>query len=66
MWPLHSRKDKAGMSILEYSVLLAVVVIALLAVQVSLRRAISSRWKQAIDGGFGSGRQYEPGVTTIH
>ncbi len=54
---------KMGMTTLEYSVLVLAVVLALLAVQVSLRRAVSSKWREAADS-FGSGRQYEPGVTT--
>jgi Flp pilus assembly pilin Flp len=52
-----------GMTTLEYSVVVLAIVIALLAVQVSLRRAISFKWREAADS-FGSGRQYEPGVTT--
>lgn len=56
-------RKKQGMTILEYSVLITVIVCALLAMQVTLRRAISFRWKGAADS-FGSGMQYEQGVTT--
>ena len=55
---------RRGMSTLEYAVLLTVIVAALFAAQVALRRAVSSKWRQAADA-FGDGRQYEPGVTTI-
>lgn len=43
---------------MEYAVLLAVVVAALLGMQVFLKRAVSGNWKQAGDV-FGFGRQTE-------
>lgn len=43
-------------STLEYSLLIAVIVAALLGMQIYVKRAISSRWQQAADS-FGSGRQ---------
>jgi len=53
------------MTTLEYSVLAVVILAALLAMQVVLRRAISGKWRSTGDG-FGAGRQYEEGVTTIN
>lgn len=50
---------------MEYSVLLVALVLAFLAVQTSLRRAVSYRWRDSVDTVFGSGRQYEPHVTTV-
>jgi len=50
---------RAGMSILEYTLLISVFLGALLAVQVLLRRAISYKWRESADS-FGMGRQYEP------
>ncbi len=47
-----------GMSVTEYAVLLAVVVMALIGMQIFLKRAVSGNWKQAGDV-FGFGRQAE-------
>ncbi len=58
-------KQSHGLSILEYSILVSALLLALLAMQVSLRRAISYKWRDAADQTFGTGRQYEPGVTSI-
>jgi len=44
-------------SIIEYSLLLAVVVAAIVGMQIYVKRAISGRWRQAADT-FGYGRQY--------
>lgn len=44
------------MSVVEYSLLVAIVIAALLAMQVYVKRAISGRWKEAGDL-FGFGRQ---------
>jgi len=55
---------KSGMTTLEYSVLALVIILALLAMQTMLRRAISAKWKDSADS-FGSGRQYEAGVSTV-
>jgi Flp pilus assembly pilin Flp len=54
----HARRNAAGMSILEYTVLITALLAAILSVQVYLRRAISSKWRDAADS-FGLGRQYE-------
>lgn len=45
-----------GMSVTEYAVLLAVVVTALLGMQIFLKRTVCGNWKQAGDV-FGFGRQ---------
>jgi Flp pilus assembly pilin Flp len=58
-------KTKKGVALLEYSILVSALILALIAVQTTLRRALSSRWKAAADGTFGSGRQYDPGTTTV-
>ncbi len=60
-----NRFFKSGMTTLEYSVLAVVILAALLAMQVALRRVISGKWRSSGDS-FGSGRQYEEGVTTIN
>ncbi len=57
------RRIKGTMA-LEYSVMIAIIVAALLGMQVYFKRAICSRWKESGDV-FGFGRQYENGTTTI-
>jgi hypothetical protein len=47
-----------GMTILEYSLLIAALLAALMGMQLYLRRAVSSKWREAADT-FGMGRQYE-------
>ena len=51
------RADK-GISILEYAILISVLLLALFAMQNYLRRAISSKWREAADV-YGGGAQYE-------
>ena len=53
-----------GSLILEYSILIAIVIAALVCMQVYVKRALCGRWRQAGDV-FGSGRQYEPNLTNI-
>lgn len=53
---------RRGSLAIEYTVLIAIVVAALLGMQVYVKRAICGRWRAAADT-FGHGRQYEPGVT---
>ena len=53
-----------GSLILEYTVLITIVIAAFLCGQIYVKRAICGRWRQAADV-FGSGRQYEPNLTTI-
>lgn len=45
-----------GTSIIEYSLLIAVVIAALIGMQFYVKRAVSGNWKQAGDV-FGFGRQ---------
>ena len=54
-----------GSFVLGYAVLITVIISALLCMHVYIKRAICGRWREAADV-FGGGRQYEPGVTTIH
>lgn len=54
----------SGQSTIEYAVLIAVVVAAIVSMSVFTRRALTGRWRAAGDT-FGYGRQYEPGVTTV-
>ena len=50
---------RRGSLAIEYTVLIAIVVAALLGMQVYVKRAICGRWRAAADT-FGHGRQYEP------
>jgi hypothetical protein len=54
----NAERNRAGMSIMEYSMLLVALVAALLSVQVALKRVIAYKWRDAADS-FGLGRQYE-------
>ena len=56
-------QGRNGTLSVEYSVLIAVVVAALVGLSVYMMRSVSGRWRQVGDT-FGYGRQYEPGVTT--
>lgn len=47
---------------MEYAVLIAVLVAALIGMQAYVRKAISGRWREAADS-IGFGMQYEPGLT---
>ena len=58
-----AKREKRGLSSMEYTVLIFTLVLALLSVQVILRRAISGKWRAAVDGTFGS-EQYENGTVT--
>ncbi len=51
--------NRRAASIIEYSLLFAVVVAAIIGVQFYLKRAISGSWRNAADT-FGYGRQYDP------
>lgn len=53
---------KKASAILEYGLLITIIIAALIAMQVYVKRAISGKYKEAADI-FGFGRQYEPGVT---
>jgi Flp pilus assembly pilin Flp len=45
-------------SVIEYALVVAVVIAALLGIQVYVKRAVCGRWRQAADT-FGYGRQYD-------
>ena len=60
---MKNRRQR-GSLIIEYAILVAIVVAALIGMQVYIKRAICGRWRAAADT-FGHGRQYEYGVTTI-
>ena len=49
---------------LEYAALVAIVVAALVGMSVYVKRAICGKWREVGDT-FGSGRQYEQGVTRV-
>ena len=51
-------RNLKGASIIEYSLIVAVVVAAILGMQIYFKRAICGRWRQAADT-FGYGRQYD-------
>ncbi len=61
---LRTPHSALGQSVIEYSVLIAVALAALLSLSIYTRRALSGRWKGIADG-FGHGRQFEPGVTVV-
>ncbi len=54
----YGRIYKRGISVIEYSLIVAVAVAALLGMSIYVKRAISGRWRQAADT-FGHGRQYD-------
>ena len=57
---INTRGIKGSMA-LEYSVMIAIIVAALIGMQVYIKRAICSRWKDSGDI-FGFGRQYDKGT----
>ena len=50
---------RSGQSTLEYAILIAVAVAALVGMQIYLKAALAGRWKTMADT-FGGGQQYEP------
>ncbi len=52
------KRYNRGISVIEYSMLVAVAVAALLSMSIYLKRAICGHWRQAGDA-FGYGRQYD-------
>jgi Flp pilus assembly pilin Flp len=46
-----------GVSVLEYTILIAVILAAMLAMSIYLKRAITGKWKDSADA-IGYGRQY--------
>jgi len=57
---MFSYLNRRGQSTLEYAVLIAVVVGALLAIQVYVKRGVQGRFKQAADD---IGEQFSPGYS---
>jgi Flp pilus assembly pilin Flp len=55
---------KKGFLAIEYAVLIAIIVAALIAMQGYIRKAISGRWRESADS-IGFGMQYEPRVTRV-
>lgn len=55
---------KKAVFTIEWLVLIVLIVLALLAMQLYLKRSVNGRFKSAGDS-FGQGRQYEPGVTIV-
>ena len=51
-------RNQKAMSIIEYSAVAAIVAMALIGMQIYVKRAVSGRWRQAADT-FGYGRQYD-------
>ena len=58
-------RNRAGHSVLENAILIAVVVVGLLAMFKFLQNGAQSRIRQAADT-FGGGEQYESGVTKCY
>ena len=58
----NSQCLRRGQSAIEYTVLVAIVVAALLGMAVYTKRALDGKWREVGDT-LGYGRQYEPGVT---
>lgn len=58
------KRPARGITTLEYAVLLACLVAALVSFQTGLRRSLCAKWREAADS-FGSGRQYNPDTTTV-
>lgn len=51
-------RQRSGTSLLEYAVLIAVVITALVGVSIAVKRSVCGNWKQAADV-FGYGRSAE-------
>ena len=58
MWKYNKFYEKKGISVAEYSVVIAIVIAALLVMQFYFKRSISSRWKDTADI-FSFGRTYQ-------
>lgn len=58
-----NRCGTSGSSVIEYAVLLAIIISALLAMQLMIRAHLSGGWREALDQ-FGHGHQYEDKDTT--
>lgn len=56
---------RKGSLAIEYAVLVAVVIAALIGMQAFIKRALCGRWRSTADA-FGYGRQYEPDETVVN
>lgn len=54
---VRNAHNRRGLTLLEYTLLLIVVIAAFLGMQIYLKRALAGKWKDAADT-FGYGRQY--------
>ena len=52
------KRCQGGFSVIEYAVLIAVLVAALIGTSIYLKRSISGKWREVADT-FGYGRQYQ-------
>ena len=52
-----------SISTVEYAFLFIILVAAVFGMSIYFKRAISGRWRQAVDESFGHGRQYDPYAT---
>ncbi len=58
------QNSQRAQSAIEYAVLIAVAVAALVGMSVYTKRAMMGKWRTVGDT-FGYGRQYEPGMTVV-
>ena len=58
------RRDHHGQSWIEYALVIAAVVAALVVMQRYLKASVMGRWRQAADT-FGGGQQFEPGKSQV-
>ena len=64
--PFHKKilqRFQRSFSVIEYAFLIAIITAALIGMAVYIKRAISQRWRAAVDEPFGHGRQYDPRAT---
>ena len=59
---LFSQKFR-GISSIEYAFLFVILIAAFIGMAIYFKRAVSGRWRQAVDDSFGHGRQYDPYAT---
>lgn len=62
--PAQDRNDsERGQSMIEYAIVMAIVVAALLGIRQAMVAHLCGGWRATLDQ-FGHGHQYEPNVTT--
>ena len=63
--PLSLRSlSSRGQGVIEYTILIAILVAVLVGMASYIQRSLAGKWRDVGDT-FGSGRQYEPGVTAV-